>query len=352
MQALITTPLEAGSTRTATMPDPEPRPGALLIRTLEVGVCGTDREIAAGEFGSPPPGESELILGHELLGTVVRGGDGFAEGDLVTATVRRSCGRCGACEEGAPDACDTGDYAERGITARHGFAGELVVEDAEHVVAIPPSLGRLGVLAEPSSICARGIRHATAVGERQPWAPRRALVIGAGAIGMLATYMLRLAGHEVWTAARSDAASEKGRLVAAAGARYGSTAQTPLAAIGEEAGGFDIVIEAAGNAELMVEAMAVLRRNGVACLLGLDAHAHRIELDSTVLGRDFVIENRVVFGSVNAHRTDWTTAVRSLEAMRERWPEAMEQLVGLRVEPDRFSDAFAYRGVKATLRFG
>jgi glucose 1-dehydrogenase len=352
MQALITTPLEAGSTRTAPVPDPERRSGGVLIRTLEVGVCGTDREIAAGEFGSPPPGETDLILGHELLGEVVEGGAGFTAGDLVTATVRRSCGHCTACAEGSPDACDTGEYTERGITALQGFASELVTEDPEHLVAVPPALGRLGVLAEPSSICARGIRHATAIGTRQPWEPARALVIGAGAIGMLATYMLRLAGHEVWTAARSDPGSEKGRLVAAAGARYASTAQTPLAVLAEEAGGFDVVIEAAGNAEMMVEAMDALRRNGVACLLGLDAHAHRVELDATLLGRDFVIENRVVFGSVNAHRTDWIAAVGALEAMQRRWPEAMEQLVGLRVEPDRFSEAFGYRGVKATLRFG
>ena len=351
MQALITTPLQGGTTRTATVPDPEPRAGALLIRTLEVGVCGTDREIAAGEFGAAPPGETELILGHELLGVVAEGGDGFAEGDLVTATVRRSCGRCGACADGAPDACDTGVYTERGIMALQGFASELVVEDAAHVVAIPEALGRLGVLAEPSSICARGIRHLTAIGERQPWEPARALVIGAGAIGMLATYMLRLAGHEVWTVARSKPESDKGRLVAATGARYVSTAETPLRAVAEDVGGFDIAIEAAGNAEMMVEAMSALRRNGVACLLGLDAHEHRLEMDSTVLGRDFVIENRVVFGSVNAHQIDWTAAVSALETMQERWPEAMEQLVGLRVEPDRFSEAFDFRGVKATLRF-
>jgi glucose 1-dehydrogenase len=351
MQALITTPLQAGSTRTATVPEPERRRGGLLIRTLEVGVCGTDREIADGEFGSPPPGETELILGHEFLGVVAEGSGGFSEGDLVTATVRRSCGHCGACEEGAPDACDTGDYTERGITALQGFASELVVEDAEHLIAVPRPLGRLGVLAEPSSICARGIRHATAIGDRQPWSPRRALVIGAGAIGMLATYMLRLAGYDVWTAARGEPSSEKGRLVAASGARYVSTREAPLSAVREETGGFDVVIEAAGNAEMMVEAMAALRRNGVACLLGLDAHAHRVEVDATLLGRDFVIENRVVFGSVNAHRTDWKAAVAALEAMQERWPEAMEQLVGLRVEPDRFSEAFDYRGVKATLQF-
>jgi threonine dehydrogenase-like Zn-dependent dehydrogenase len=283
---------------------------------------------------------------------VVEGGDGFAEGDLVTATVRRSCGHCTACAEGSPDACDTGEYTERGITALQGFASDLVVEDPEHLVAVPRALGRLGVLSEPASICARGIRHATAIGERQPWEPARALVIGAGAIGMLATYMLRLAGHEVWTAARSEPSSEKGRLVAASGARYVSTAQTPLDAVRKETGGFDVAIEAAGNAEMMVEAMGALRRNGVACLIGLDARAHRVALDSTLLGRDFVIENRVVFGSVNAHRTDWAAAVGALEAMQQRWPEAMEQLVGLRVEPDRFADAFGYRGVKATLRFG
>ena len=112
------------------------------------------------------------------------------------------------------------------------------------------------------------------------------------------------------------------------------------------------MVEAAGNAEIMVEAMAALRRNGVACLLGLDARARRVALEATLLGRDFVIENRVLFGSVNAHRTDWTAAVSALEAMRKRWPDAMEELVGLRVEPDRFSEAFGYRGVKATLRFG
>ena len=325
----------------------------MLIRTLEVGVCGTDREIAAGEFGSPPPGETDLILGHELLGVVVEGGDGFAAGDLVTATVRRSCGHCGACAEGAPDACDTGDYTERGITALQGFASELVVEDAEHVVAIPRALGRLGVLAEPSSICARGIRHATAIGERQPWEPARALVIGAGAIGMLATYMLRLAGHEVWTVARSAPESDKGRLVAASGARYVSTARD--AAERRARGDRRLRRRDRGGRQRRDDGRGDGRAAPQRRRLPARPRRPRPRASSstrTLLGRDFVIENRVVFGSVNAHRTDWTAAVSALEAMQERWPDAMEQLVGLRVEPDRFSEAFDYRGVKATLRFG
>jgi threonine dehydrogenase-like Zn-dependent dehydrogenase len=329
------------------MPAPERSAGTVPIRVLEVGVCGTDREIAAGEFGTAPPGEEALILGHELLGEVAADGHGFTMGDLVAATVRRSCEHCAPCLAGSPDACATGDYSERGITALHGFAAETVVEWPEHIVAVPRTLGRLGVLAEPASICARGIRHALAVGARQPWEPRRALVIGAGAIGMLAAYMLRLAGQDVVVGARSPADSEKAALVTAAGAEYLSTAEARL----EDAGAFDLVIEAAGSAELMVAAAGLLRRSGVACLLGLDAHPHPVSIDSTLLGVDFVIENRVLLGSVNAHRRDWEAGVHDLVAMRERWPDALEHLVGLRVTPDRFADAFAFRGVKATLQF-
>ena len=170
MQALVTRPGVRGATAVAEMPVPRPAGDEVLVRPLEVGVCGTDREISEGWFGIAPAGEERLILGHELLGRVERDGHGFARGDLVTATVRRSCGHCNACAAGAPDACDTGDYAEHGITRLHGFAAELAVVPAEHVVAVPEALGRLGVLAEPASICARALRHVRAVGGRQPWA--------------------------------------------------------------------------------------------------------------------------------------------------------------------------------------
>jgi hypothetical protein len=68
-----------------------------------------------------------------------------------------------------------------------------------------------------------------------------------------------------------------------------------------------------------------------------------------VLGVDAILQNRALFGSVNAHRDDWTAAVEHLDRARERWPEALEAFVGLRVALDGFADAFAFRGVKATL---
>lgn len=339
MQALVTQPGVAGSTHVAAVPEPDG--DGVLLRVLEVGVCGTDREISHGLFGVAPDNGATLVLGHELLGVVERDGQGFARGDLVTATVRRSCRHCLACSDGFPDSCLTGDYVERGITRLNGFARELVVEDPGQLVPIPRSLGRLGVLAEPASICERALRHVRAIGNRQPWELQRALVLGAGAVGTLVTYLLRLSDVEVWTASLEPSHD----LVSASGAQYVPLPATDL----QELGGFDLVVEAAGDAQLMADALGLLRRSGVACLLGIDPRVQQVALEGRTLALDAILENRVLFGSVNAAREDWLEAVADLDRVRERWPDELERFVGLRVPLDRFEDAFAHRGGKATL---
>jgi len=339
MKALVVDPGVAHSTRVEDVD--EPTGDGVLLRMLEVGVCGTDREISEGVFGVAPDGEQHLVIGHESLAEVARDGNGFSKGDLVCATVRRSCGHCLPCGEGAPDSCLTGDYSERGITRLDGFARELVLEQAEHLIRIPGSLGRLGVLAEPTSICTRGVRHAITIGARQPWEPKRALVTGAGAVGLLSTMLLRLEGFDVWTASLEPSSA----IADALGAHYVSTKTTDLADLGP----FDIVVEAAGNAQLMLDALGLLGRSGVACLLGIDGHDGKAHIDNKVIGVDAVLENRVLFGSVNAHHDDWVTGVEALDRARRQFPGALEELIGLRVPLDRFSEAFAYQGGKATL---
>jgi threonine dehydrogenase-like Zn-dependent dehydrogenase len=339
VHALVTEPARPHSTRVEKVG--EPHGGGMLLRVLEVGVCGTDREISEGSFGIPPDGTQELVLGHEMLAVVERDGDGFMSGELVTAIVRRSCGRCLACDEGAPDSCLTGEYSERGITRLDGFARELLLEDPEQVIAIPRSLGRLGVLAEPTSICARAVRHALTIGGRQPWAPARALVLGGGAVGLLSTMLLRLQGIEVWIASLEPANAIAGAL----GAHYVSTSDATVT----DLGGFDIVIHAAGDAQLAADALGLLRRSGVACLLGIDGREQKVELGGRVIGLDTVLENRVLVGSVNAHRQDWLAGVESLDRARTTWPGVLEELIALRVPLDRFADAFAFHGGKATL---
>jgi threonine dehydrogenase-like Zn-dependent dehydrogenase len=277
-------------------------------------------------------GDGRLVIGHEMLGVVDEDGHGFSRGDLVSATVRRSCGHCFACDEGAPDSCLTGDYVERGITRLDGFAREVVVEDPAQLVAIPRSLGRLGVLAEPTSICARAVRHAMTIGGRQPWEPHYALVTGAGAVGLLTTMLLRQHGFEVQVVSLEESSP----IAEALGARYGQ----------EPDGEFDLVVEAAGDAQLMADGLGLLRRSGVVCLLGLDAREQKVQIDGRVLGMDTVLENRVLFGSVNAHREDWEAGVAALARADH---DVLSELVALRVPLDRFADAFAFHGGKATL---
>ncbi len=339
MKALVVDAGVAHSTRVEDID--EPSGDGVLLRMLEVGVCGTDREISEGLFGVAPDGETHLVIGHESLAEVARDGHGFSKGDLVCATVRRSCGHCLACGEGAPDSCLTGDYSERGITRLDGFARELVLEEPDHLVPIPRSLGRLAVLAEPTSICTRGIRHALTIGARQPWEPKRALVTGAGAVGLLSTMLLRLEGFDVWLASLEPSSA----IAEALGAHYVSTKTTDLA----ELGPFDLVVEAAGSAQLMLDGLGLLGRSGVACLLGIDGRDGTSQIDTKVIGVDAVLENRVLFGSVNARRSDWVTGVEALDRARQKFPGALEELIGLRVPLDRFEDAFAFRGGKATL---
>ena len=335
MKALVVEPGRPGSARVADIAVEE---AGVPVRILEVGVCGTDREITHGLFGVEPDGEDVLVLGHEMIGVVERDGGGFTRGDLVSATVRRSCGRCIACEQGAPDSCLTGAYSERGITRLHGFARELMHEDPAQLVPIPRDLREVGVLAEPLSDCVRALRHVRAIGGRQPWELQRALVIGAGAIGSLVTFLLRLDGVEVVTTALEPAKP----LIEEAGAEYVTAGSGDL-------GRFDLVVECAGNAQLMADALGLLRRSGVACLLGIDGREQTVSLDGRTLGVDAVLENRVIFGSVNARREDWLAGIDALGEMRRRWPGTLEQLVGLRVPLDRFDEALAFAGGKATL---
>jgi len=339
MKALVVEPGRVGTARVA---DVDPAPGEVPVRILEVGVCGTDREIVHGLFGVPPDGEDFLVLGHEMIGVVERDGLGFSRGDLVAATVRRSCGRCIACAEGSPDGCLTGAYLERGITRLHGFACELVNEDAAQLVPVPQELAPLGVLVKPAADCVRALRHAATIAGRLPSQRQRALVTGAGTIGTLVTYLLRLEGVDVVTASREPSRP----IVEASGAEYVSTEAL------DDLGRFDLVVECAGDAHLTAAALGLLARSGVACILGIDGREQQVPIDGRTIGVDFVLENRVLFGSVNARRRDWDGAVEALGAARRRWPGALEQLVGLRVPLDRFEDALAFGGGKAALVLG
>jgi threonine dehydrogenase-like Zn-dependent dehydrogenase len=324
----------------------------VLVRTLQVGVCGTDRGIAGGRYGTAPPGRNELVIGHEAVGVVAESGHGMQAGTLVAPTVRRPCGQCDACRAGAVDACTSGWFTERGILGIDGFASEYFTERPEHLVVAPQRLGGLAVLAEPASVAAKGLRQARAVGARQPWTPERAIVVGVGAIGMLTIVMLALDGVQTWAVARSAPDGQRARLAERLGATYVSTAQTPLRALARRIGGADLIMEAVGDPAVSLDAVSALAANGVLCLRGISGSSEPVTGDVRALNGSFVLSNQAVVGCTNAAREDWEAGLKALALAHERWPGLLEQMIAQRVSPADFAQALqSTDGVKTTIAF-
>jgi len=157
MQAVTVIPGVAGSARLDEVPEPDPELGSVVVEALAVGICGTDAEIASGQYGWAPPGSERLILGHESLGRVIDPGrTGLSVGDHVAGIVRRpDPAPCPSCAVGEWDMCSNGNYTERGIKQAHGFMSERWRIEPEYVVRVDQDLGILGVLLEPTTVVAK-----------------------------------------------------------------------------------------------------------------------------------------------------------------------------------------------------
>lgn len=335
MRALTVEPGKADSLAVTEVPDPEPGPGELLIQCLAVGVCGTDREIAAGEYGTPPPGRDRLVLGHESLGRVLTapGGSGFAAGDLVAGVVRRPDPvPCGACAHGEPDMCRNGRYTERGIVGLDGYAAPRWCVEPAYSVRLDPVLERTGVLVEPASVVAKAWEQVERVGRRAWFEPRRVLVTGAGPIGLLAALLAVQRGLDTHVL-DIVADGPKPALVRALGATYHHDG-LDAAVDGAEP---DIVIEATGVSSVVLDALSRTAPYGIVCLTGVSGGGSRIRVDVGALNREIVLDNDAVIGSVNANYRHYRQAADALTASPPGW---LDGLISRRVPLARAAEAF------------
>ena len=321
MRALTVIPLQAGSATVTDMPEPEPGPGELLVDGIAFGVCGTDREIADGEYGWAPHGLERLILGHESLGRVREApeGSGFAPGDLVVGVVRRPDPiPCPACARGEFDFCRNGRYTERGIKELHGYGSERWTVESDYAIKLDPALETVGMLMEPTSIVAKAWDQIERIGRRAYFAPERVLVTGAGPIGLLAALLGAQRGLEVHVLDRNTD-GPKPALARALGAHYHST---DVETVTGEASP-DLVIEATGVPEVVLDAMEHNAAAGIVCLTGVSPRGREVTVDAGGLNRDLVLENDVVFGSVNANQRHFELAADALARADRSWLERM-----------------------------
>ncbi len=335
MRALTVVPEQAGSLAVTDVPDVEAGPGELLVDGLAVGVCGTDKEIADGEYGSAPPGRERLVLGHESLGRVVEApeGAGFSPGDLVVGVVRRPDPEpCGACARGEWDMCRNGRYTEHGIKDVDGFASERWVVEADRAVRLDAALADVGMLLEPTSVVAKAWEQVDRVGGRAWFEPRTVLVTGAGPIGLLAALVGAQRGLDVHVLDRSTE-GPKPELVRALGAGY----HTEDLATVSDAVRPDVLIEATGAPPVITAALTATRPYGVTVLTGVTTPGRTVPLDVGAANREIVLENDAIVGSVNANMSHYRQAADVLARADVGW---LRRLVTRRVPLERALEAF------------
>jgi threonine dehydrogenase-like Zn-dependent dehydrogenase len=344
IKALVAYPPKKDSARLIEIPKPSPKDSQVLLKTLYIGIDGTDREINEGVYGIPPINSRYLILGHEALAKIEEIGikvEGFSEGDLVVPTVRRPCvENCLNCRKEEVDMCLTGNYFEHGIYKLHGFASEYALSDVNFLVKVPYELKDVGVLLEPLSIVEKAVIQTFKIQERMMWEPEKAFVVGCGPLGLLATVILRLKGLEVYAAATKGTESLKAKIVNSVGATYINVRETPMKTI---QGKFDLIIEATGKVEPTLEALDLLRPNGVMCFLGIYREKKTCKEFGKVL-TNMVLGNRLMFGSVSSNKTHFEKGINDMIKIKSQYGNFLNKLITRKLHFTNFKRAFEPKG--------
>ncbi|PZG95249.1 theronine dehydrogenase [Streptomyces sp. NTH33] len=331
MKAITVVPGEPGPVVVSDVSEPDPSQGALLVEGRLLGICGTDVDIVEGGYGSPPPGRDRLVIGHESLGEVMEApaGSGFAPGDLVAGIVRRPDPvPCPPCSHGEWDFCRNGRYTERGIKERDGFGSQRWRIEPEYAVRLDPRLGDCGVLLEPASVLAKAWEQTDRIFHRASWRPRVALVTGAGPIGLFAALLAVQRGLQTHVLNLSDR-GPKGQLVADLGATFHTGDVRDVGVVP------DVVIECTGAGPLVFALTKIVAPDAVVCLTGISSGRRAAEVGLDEVNRELVLENTVVFGSVNAGRRHYQQAADALARADRSW---LERVITRRVSMGRFSD--------------
>ena len=324
----------------------EPRiitPTDVKLRMIEAGVCGTDKEICAFEYGTPPSGMEQLVIGHESLGEVVEIGAKVTRvkvGDLVVPMVRRPCphDHCVACRSSRQDFCFTGDFTERGIKGQHGFMAQFVVDDENYMNPVPKELRDVAVLVEPLTIAEKGLAQVWNIQQRLPWGCpivpgkaqahcHKAVVLGAGPVGLLGAMALVNAEFDTYVYSREAKPNPKSMLLESIGAKYISSESVAIEELPNIIGNIDLVYEATGASSLAFAMMKALGTNGIFIFTGVPGRKGPIEVDTDLMMRNLVLKNQVVFGTVNAGRDSFENSIRDVDTFHKRWPNAVKSLI-------------------------
>lgn len=319
---------------------------AVLCRTLQLGICGTDREILHSQQPDSPPGADQLILGHECLAVVetvgtaaaealLLGGQRVSPGDFVVPVVRRSADP----KIERVDFLTYGQYTERGIAFEHGFSQQHWLDEPRHLMQVPAEMIDVSVLTEPFSVVEKAVNESLVLQRARlgedAWhsQPPRVLVPGMGPIGFAAALVCLCRGWPVTMYGRDEPDTFRARLIQQFGARYVRDSDLDFAGINAEADGFDLILECTGSDEVMVRTAQALAGCGVMVWLGSTRRPQPVPLDMARVMRLGLLRNHIHLGTVNAAPRDFFSALERLEELQAQQPELLWQLITMRTEP-------------------
>lgn len=344
------------------------QPDQVRIRTLDVGICGTDREICTFVYGAPPAGSDYLVLGHEALGQVVEVGASvrrFKPGDLVVPSVRRPCpdDGCVPCRQDRQDFCSTWTFTERGINQNHGYMTEFFVEAEKYLTYVPSDLRDIAVLVEPLTVAEKGLAQVWKTQQRLPWGanspgepPGRglnAVVLGAGPVGILGAMALKVRGFNTVVYSRSKKPNPKAALAESFGVDYLSSEDLTVEQLAKRVGNIDLVYEAVGVPSITFDVMRALGINGVYIMTGIPAPKTAIPVAASEIMRNVVLKNQAIVGTVNADADAFASAIEDLGVFNKRWPQAVRQVISSRHKLDDYRELLVGKatGIKNVIAF-
>ncbi len=338
---------------------PAPGPGEVLCRTLQLGICGTDREILESAHPLLPDGEDFLVLGHECLARVEAVGEGvhdLAPGDLVIPTVRRPIGN----PDIRVDLLSFGEYTERGIVRQHGFSQPLWVDSEAFLLPIDESLAEVAVLSEPLAVAEKAVNEARLLQQARlghdAWTdpPPRVLITGLGPIGFAAAIACLARDWPTTMLGRDKGDTYRAKLARRLGATYVNSERVDLSPDNLERHGYDLILECTGSDEVLLAACGALDARGVAVWLGASRRPQPAPHNVARLMRHAVVRNHLHLGSVNAAPRDFADALSDLRKLQQSNRDELAALVTTRVTPDSSLLHFERRmpqGIKVVLMF-
>jgi len=279
-------------------PSPERGSGEVLVRMRRVGLCGTDYHIFAGNqpFLSYP-----RVMGHELAGDVAEAdaGSPLRPGDLMTVNPYLPCGDCIACRKGKPNCCVS--VRVLGVHIDGGMCEYLAVPEAA-VIATPTLTADQAAMVEFLSVGAHAVRRGEA------GAGDRALVVGAGPIGVAVALLARLAGAEVTLADTSRQRLDHARdAVGIADVVLVDGSIDAVLSARTDGEFYDLVFDATGSARAMEKGFSFVAHGGSYVLVSV------VKQDITFSDPEFHKREMKLIGSRNATERDFRAVVAAIE---------------------------------------